>query len=205
MRPSNFLSRLLCGGLLLGIVFLFSTRPAGGQELDRVHFGLGFVANAPNQMVGVGGYVLLPHLGGIGLYVDGKGDIDSPAEDRAFEKDLTVAEVVTDPRYAGTRYLKKETSWRRSFNVALVRPLTPFLMVYGGTGYAQGERFALYDVPQGEVGRALWLRDPEADEDRLNMMFGFILRIHPMASSQVGIETQPRGVTVGLSLRLPPW
>ena len=173
--------------------------------MDRVHFGIGFVANAPNQMVGAGGYVLLPLLGGIGLYVDWKGDIESPADDRAFDKGLTAAEVVADPRYAGTNYVTRETSWRRSFNVALVRPLNPFLMVYGGAGYAQGELYALYDVPQGNIGRALWVRDPEGDEDRVNMMFGFILRMLPMISTQIGIETQPRGVTAGMSLRLPPW
>jgi hypothetical protein len=173
--------------------------------LDRVHYGFGFVANAPHQLLGAGGYVLLPYFGGIGLYVDVKGDIDSPAEDRAFDEDLTAAEVVADPRYSGTHYLKDETSWRRSYNVALVRPLTPFLMVYGGGGYSQGEQFVLFDVPQGDIGRALWVRAPEADEDHLNMILGFIVRINRMASSQIGIESQPGGVTFGLSLRLPNW
>jgi hypothetical protein len=205
MRPSNLLSRLLWGGLLLASLCLSMSRPAGGQELDRVRFGIGFVANAPSQMVGVGGYVLLPVLGGIGLYVDGKGDIDSPAEDRAFEEGLTAADVENDPRYAGTRFLEDETSWRRNYNVALVRPVNPFLMVYGGAGISQGEGYTLYDVPQGDVGRALWVRDPRGDENRVNFMVGLILRVVPSISSQLGFETQPRGFTAGLSLRLPPW
>ncbi len=205
MRPSIRLHRLLWGGLLLSSVLFLTLRPAGGQELDRVRAGIGFVANAPHQMAGAGGYILLPLWGGIGLYVDGKGDIDSPAKDRAFDEDLTAAEVMTDPRYAGTRYVKSETSWRLSFNMALVRPLNPFLMVYLGGGFSQGEAYSLYDVPQGDIGRALWVRDLEFDEDRVNIMLGLILRMSRMFSSQIGIETQPRGLTVGISLRLPPW
>ena len=93
MRPSNLLSRPLWGGLLLASVCLCTARPAGGQELDRVRFGIGYVANAPSQMVGVGGYVLLPVYGGLGLYVDVKGDIDDPSGDRAFDGSRTAEEV----------------------------------------------------------------------------------------------------------------
>jgi len=205
MRPSNLLSRPLWGGLLLASVCLCLARPVGGQELYRMRFGIGYVANAPSQMVGVGGYVLLPIYGGLGLYVDVKGDIDDPTGDRAFDGSMTAEDVEHDPRYAGTRFLKTETSWRRSYNVALVRPVNPFLMVYGGAGFSQGERYTLYDVPQGDVGRALWVRDPRGDQDRVNMMVGLILRMLPGVSSQLGLETQPRGFTAGLSLRLPRW
>ena len=205
MRPSNLLSRPLWGGLLLASVCLCMARPAGGQELDRVRFGIGYVANAPSQMVGVGGYVLLPVYGGLGLYVDVKGDIDDPSGDRAFDGSMTAEEVENDPRYAGTRFLKRETSWRRSYNVALVRPVNPYLMVYGGAGFSQGEEYALYDVPQGDAGRALWVRDPRGDQEGVNIMIGLILRVLPSVSSQLGIETQPGGVTAGLSLRLPRW
>ena len=205
MRSSNLLSRFLLLLLLLASVCLSVFRPVGGQELDQVRFGIGYVANAPNQMLGFGGYVLLPVRGGLGLYVDVKADIDSPEKDRAFDSSMTAAEVEQDPRHAGSHFLRFETSWRRSYNVALVRPLNPFLMVYGGAGFSQGERYNLYDVPQGDVGRALWVRDPRGDEDGVNMMVGMILRVLPGISSQLGIETRPRGFTAGLSLRLPPW
>jgi hypothetical protein len=186
--------------------FLLATGPAWGQELDRVRFGVGYVANAPDQMAGGGAYVLFPRWGGIGLYVDIKGDIDSPSKDRAFDKTLTAAEVVTDPRYAGTRFLREETSWRRSYNVALIRPLNPFLMVYAGGGYSQSEKYKLYDVPTAsEVGRALLVRDPDLDQNRANFMAGLILRVVPGISTQVGLETEPRGFTAGVSLRIPPW
>jgi len=205
MRPSNLLNRVLLLGLFLASVSLSVSTPVGGQELDRPHFGIGYVINGPNQMLGFGGYVVLPVLGGLGLYVDGKADIDNPSKDRAFDSSITAAEVEQDPRYAGSHFLKFETSWRRSYNVALVRPVSPFLMVYGGGGFSQGERYTLYDVPQGDVGRALWVRDPRGDEDGVNMMVGVIIRMLPSISSQLGIETRPRGFTAGLSLRLPPW
>lgn len=206
MRKTSGDRASLLGLLSLAIGSLLPTGPAWGQELEGVHFGVGFVANGPNQMAGGGAYVLFPRWGGIGLYVDVKGDIDSPSKDRAFDKTLTAAEVVADPRYAGTRFLRTETSWRRSYNVALIRPLNPFLMVYGGAGYSQNEKYKLYDVPTAsEVGRALWVRDPDLDENRVNFLAGLILRVVPGISTQVGLESEPGGFTAGVSLRIPPW
>jgi hypothetical protein len=187
------------------LLTLWTLGSASGQELDRARFGVGFVANAPSQMAGVGGYVLLPVLGGVGVYVDGKWDIDSPAGDRAFDESRTAADLEADASSAGTRFLRRETSWYRSLNLALVRPLNPFLMAYVGGGYARAKRYGLYEELVGDVGRALWVRDPRQDEDRMNLMAGLILRLVPMFSTQVGLETQPRGFTAGVSLRLPPW
>lgn len=198
----------LVGALIWWSQVLSFPSVAEGQELDRVHFGVGYVVNAPDQMAGASGYVLFPNFGGIGIYLDVKGDIDSPSGERAFDNSLTSAEVEVDPRYAGTRFLKRETSWKRSFNVALIRPLSRFMMVYGGGGLSTGEQYALYDVPTGqvgEVGRALWVRDPRGDEDRVNLMLGLILRVLPGVASQLGFETHPGGFTAGVSLRLPPW
>jgi hypothetical protein len=191
------------GAVLLFSVLICTIRPAEGQVLDTPRFGIGFVANAPDQMAGVGGYFLLPFWGGIGLYMDGKVDFDDPSDDRAFQEGVTSADLEAEGSL-GVHYLSRETSWR-SVNVAVVRPLNPFLMVYAGGGYAQGERYKLYEEVTGEVGRALWVRDPDEDEDRVNMMFGLILRMLPVISTQVGFETQPRGFTAGVSLRLPPW
>lgn len=205
MSPSNMNRILLLAVLLLGNELLRSPPHAGGQELDRIHFGIGYVANAPKQMAGGGAYVLFPDFGGIGVYVDVKGTIDSPTKERAFEEGLTYAEVLVDPRYAGTRFLRNETSWRRSYNAALVRPLNPFLMIYAGGGYSQAEDFVLLDVPQGDVGRALWVRDPDADQDGVNLMVGLFLRLLPGISTQIGFETKPKGFTAGVSLRLPSW
>lgn len=197
----------LCGLSVVGAL-PFSPSGAGGQEVDQARFGIGFVANAPRQMVGGGGYVVLPVLGGLGLYVDGKVDIDSPAKDRAFVEGLTSEEVEQDPDYSGTRFLKREMSWYRSFNAALVRPLNRFLMVYGGAGYSQGEQYALYDIPTGEVGeigRAMWVRDPRGDKNRVNVLFGAMFRLSSLVSTHFGFETEPGGVTVGVSLRIPRW
>ena len=178
---------------------------AGGQALDRMHFGVGYVANAPKQMAGGSAYVLWPHFGGIGLYVDVKGTIDSPSKDQGFEEGLDYADVLVDPRYAGTRFLRREASWRRSYNAAVIRPLNPFLMVYAGGGYSQAEGYVLLDVPSGDIGRALWVREQGRDREEVNFMAGLILRMVPGISTQVGMETKPGGFTAGISLRLPSW
>jgi hypothetical protein len=203
MRLVRLVRELPVAAFLLLWLLLVASQPAAGQILDTPRGGIGFVANAPEEMAGVGGYILLPLFGGIGFYVDGKIDIDSPADDRAFLDDVTSADLEAEGSQA-VRFLRGETSWR-GFNAGLIRPLNPFLMVYAGGGMAQGERYKLYEELTGDIGRAMWVRDPDEDEDRLNLMFGLILRLVPTFSTQIGVETQPRGFTAGVSLRLPPW
>ena len=183
--------------------------PLAGQstsppELSGPQFGIGFVANAPDAIAGAGGYVVLPVLGGLGLYLDGKFDIDDPAAALGFDGDLTVAEVEGEMENA--RFMNDEVTWR-SFNLALVRPLNPYLMVYGGAGIASAEYYSNYELLDQDniVGRGFSVRAPDKDETRVNFIFGAIFRISRMFSSQFGFETQPKGVTVGVSVRLPPW
>jgi hypothetical protein len=46
---------------------------------------------------------------------------------------------------------------------------------------------------------------PHEDENGVNFMVGGMLRMSSLLTSQFGFETKPSGVTVGMSLRLPPW
>jgi len=193
-------------GFVLGAGVGTSAGPLSAQgspgELSRAQFGIGYVANAPNLMAGAIGYVIFPVRGGIGLYVDAKLDIHNPSDDLAFQVGLTPAEV--EAELPGVRFIKRESSWR-SFNVGLVRPLNPFLMVYGGAGYSKGSHYYLYEQVTAEVGRALWVEAPDDEESRVNFMVGVFFRLTAMVSTQFGIETQPRGMTIGASLRLPRW
>jgi hypothetical protein len=95
-----------------------------------------------------------------------------------------------------------------SVNLAVVRPLTPFLMAYAGGGMARVTRYELYNVdlqdPAG-VGGVVWTENPDREETRANFMAGIIMRLTSSVSTQIGFETQPRGLTVGASLRLPKW
>lgn len=185
--------------------------PAGaaGQSTPRAlltgpQFGIGFVANAPEEMAGGSAYVVFPAMGGIGLYVDAKFDTEDSSGQRGYVPDVTAADV--ESVYGGD-FVQDEESWW-SVDVALVRPLNPYLMVYGGAGLAHKAVFRQYsldsDVEIG-VGGIAWVEDPRGEEDRVNLMAGVIFRLSRWVSTQFGVESEPRGVTIGASLRLPPW
>lgn len=172
---------------------------------DRVQFGAGYVGNAPDVLGGGMAYAIFPALGGLGVYVDAKFDIDSPENDLAFSPGLTRAEVLSDPDYQGAQFLSTDESYR-SFNIGVVRPLRPTLFLYAGGGLTQRSVYYLYSVPQqGQSDNALLVSAPDEDENKVNLMAGLILRISSVLSSQFGFETEPSGVTIGLSLRLPRW
>lgn len=190
---------------LLTATAMLLVAPGGGvaQLPDRAQFGLGYAGNAPDALGGVSAYAIWPVFGGLGLYIDAKFDIESPENDRAF--DPTRTKVTVENEVSGAQFLSSEQSFR-SFNAALVRPLSQALFIYAGGGIAQGKAYYLYNVPvQGQVGNALLVAAPDQDEDRVNLMAGVILRMSSVLSSQFGFETEPQGVTVGVSLRLPRW
>lgn len=205
MRRGNLLGGVGCA-FLLGIGLGAGAPPLCAQgspgELSRTQFGIGYVANAPALMAGGGGYVLFPFLGGIGLYVDAKFDLSNPSDDLAFRPGTTPEEL--EAEIEGVEFIKRETSWR-SFNVGLVRPVTPSLMAYGGAGYSRASYYGLYQTVTADVGRAIWVEAPDDEETRVNLLLGIFLRVTSTITTQFGFETQPRGITAGASLRLPRW
>lgn len=202
--------RVLMLLLGLGLFAGFTSHPTHAQErrrirdLDRTQFGIGFVANAPDAMTGVGGYVVFPQYGGFGIYVDAKFDYDNPSDLEEFEAGLTPTQVQAD--WEGATILEYQSSYR-SFNIALVKAVSPYLMAYAGGGIAQRSRFWEFEESSWTLGRGgiFWVEAPEEKETRTNMMIGLIMRLSSRISSQFGFETQPRGITAGISLRLPSW
>jgi hypothetical protein len=190
----------------LGVAVGVGAMPLWAQgapgELSRTQFGIGYVANAPSLMAGGGGYVLFPAWGGVGLYVDAKFDLHNPSDDVAFRPGTTPEEL--EAEIPGVEFIKRETSWR-SFNVGLVRPLTPALMAYAGAGYSRASYYRLYQEVSMDVGRAIWVEAPDDEETRVNLMLGILVRVNATITSQFGFETQPRGMSIGASLRLPRW
>jgi len=174
------------------------------RELDRTQFGIGYVANAPDEMGGVGGYVVFDKWGGIGVYVDYKWDLSSPANEEGYEEGLTAEEVPFV--VANANFLERKSSYK-GFNVALVRPISSFLMVYGGGGMAKRTRYHSYEDVSTTLGRGgvFWVESIDETGDFFNAMAGLMMRVGSRITSHFGFETAPRGVTAGLSLRLPRW
>lgn len=187
-----------CGIMLAG-------QSVAAQGPAQPHVGIGYVANAPDVMVGGAAYVVLPAFGGIGLYVDAKFPGGSPAGSRDFEEGLTPSQV--ENQVPDAEFRRRESSWQ-SFSVALIRPLNPSLMVYGGLGRFKRTEYWLYEAsPTVDLGRAgvFWVESPDDAESGVSVMVGALMRLSSLISTQFGFESRPRGFTVGMSLRLPPW
>jgi len=202
--------RLRSSCLAAGLATLATAVAAAGQAptarpLSRTQFGVGYVANAPDALLGGSFYMLLPRRGGIGLYIDAKFDAADPSGERGYDARYTSRQVAEE--VAGATFIKTEGSWK-SFNVAVMRPLTPSLVAYAGGGVARGTKYDLYNINRefgiGQGGVA-WVESPESAETRANIMAGIMMRVSARLTSQFGYETQPNGVTAGVSLRLPAW
>ena len=202
-------------GATLVLAATLQVGPAGAQNspqpLTRAHFGIGYVANAPDALLGGALYLVVPKFGpitgGIGLYVDAKFDVDDPTDGRGFNSSVTVKDILNDPDRERAEFIRSETT-AYSVNLAVVRPITPFLMAYAGGGMARRTQYELYNVTQDDpvgVGGIVWAENPEAEDTLVNLMAGILMRMTPSVTAHFGFETQPKGLTAGLSLRLPPW
>jgi hypothetical protein len=201
--------RYRSSGCLFGMAVMSAIGLAGqsvaAQGPARPHVGIGYVANAPDVMVGGVAYVVWPALGGIGLYVDAKFPGGNPSGSEDFEEGLTPGQV--ESQVPGVDFRRKESSWR-SFSVALIRPLNSSLMVYGGLSRFNRTEYWLYEAdPTVDLGRAgvFWVESPDDAESGVSVMAGALMRLSSLISTQFGFESRPKGITVGVSLRLPPW
>ena len=208
IKPVSLLAVLLIGLAMAALPLSGQSSP---RPLTRTQLGLGYTGNAPDALLGASAYVLVPRIGpldgGIGLYVDFKFDYETPEDNREFNSALTVQELLSDPTRERADYLDSESAFR-SVNLAVVRPLTPYLMAYVGGGIAMLTRYERFNLDQNDeagVGGLVVVENPERDETRGNLMVGILMRLSSLITTQFGFETQPQGLTFGGSLRLPPW
>ena len=175
--------------------------PASRAMTFEPRFGVGYVANMPNQFAGVSAHFISGFMGGLGLYVDAKFDTSSPEDEEGFEPDLTAAEV--DDQFADQRF-HSEASWR-SVNVALMRPIAPQFVVYAGAGIANGKQYHEYIDVEGNRGVEgfYWVHDEEESGSEVNLLGGAMFQLTRNIAFQVGVESQPVGFSVGASYLLP--
>jgi hypothetical protein len=181
----------------LGLVSAGATSsPASAQ--GPLRFGVGYVANTPDLLGGVGGHVVFPAFGGLGVFADVKFDWESPSRESEFRDNMTAAEVL---QVEGVRPVRSSDSWR-SYNIGLVRPVLPSLKLYAGAGYAVRTRYRFFFDPDEELGEFgfIWVESPGEEKTTVNALFGGFMRVSRVVSFQIGIETAPRGLTVGVML-----
>lgn len=171
--------------------------PVSAQGMTR--YGIGYVANTPDLLAGVGGHVVFPVFGGLGIFADVKFDVESPSREAEFRSTMTALEVQNE--IEGVEFLSLGDSWR-TYNIGLVRPLLPSLKLYAGAGYAVRTRYRFFYDSSEEVGEFgfIWVEAPEEEKTTVNVLFGGFMRVSRVVSFQIGIETAPRGLTVGVML-----
>ena len=208
MSPTSTVSALTSGlacALLLALTGAQLSGQADPPVITTTQFGIGYVANAPDLLLGGSAYVILPKWGGIGLYVDAKFDSSAPSDERGYDATVTAADV--EGEVEGSAFNRAESTWW-SANAAVVRPFTRYFAAYIGGGVVTRTVFKLYTVPLDApvgFGGVVWAEDPRDEETGFNFMIGGITRMTSHVSAQFGYETQPGGVTAGLSLRIPRW
>lgn len=179
-------------------------RIAPGQGFENLpRLGIGYVANAPNILTGASAYTVLDVFGGLGLYVDGKMNLQTPEDERDFVGDLTVSQVEAFP---GQEADRDERSWW-SVNAALIRPLSPEFMVYLGAGWAYEGVYWRYRDVNGvlDIGTLgwYWVQDDRSSGYTVNVLAGMFFRMSENVAFQFGLEAVPNGVTVGGSYSFP--
>jgi len=191
-------------GVLVAALLLWGPAPATAQGIldfeESSNWFVGYVVNAPHQLLGFGTMATFQELGGFGIYVDAKFSIDSPARDRAFIGGMTPEDVEQEPNVI---FFRDDSAWT-AVNVALVKGLSEELALYAGAGYSQRREYTEYlDENQelGEFGR-FWIRDSARDETHTNFIGGAFFRVSNRIVFQFGVEAAPAGFTAGMHIRL---
>lgn len=199
LRPVVLLMGLLCSIASVGMAQ--SEPESEARFLERPFVGLGYVANAPEQLAGVGIVATHPALRHWGGYVNFKWSPDSPKNRTNYDPTMTSHDVEEEYR---DEFVSFDIVWS-SISVAVARTIRPQLTVYAGAGYAHSEGFdQFFDENQdrGEQGY-YWVTHPEDEETKVNFLVGMFLRAGSYFAFQFGLETAPKGFTVGGSFVLP--
>jgi hypothetical protein len=196
LRPPVVVALSLLWGVSSGAA------PVGAQSLSWSRFGIGYAVDAPSMMAGVGAYVLFPALHGWGLYADAKFDISSPAHDPYF---LHMTAQQVQDSVQNVQYRNHQESWQ-GFDLAVIRPVTPALMLYVGGGYAKRRVYDYFWDPAQNLGQLglFWAQATDETTTTLNFMFGGFFRMGRYLAFQTGIEFRPLGFSLGGFLKFPP-
>jgi hypothetical protein len=175
--------------------------PGAQSRVMEPRFGIGYVVNMPNQYAGASVHVLTEFMGGFGVYVDAKFDTSSPEDEPGYLDSLTAAEV--DER-VGDQLFHSDASWK-SVNVAILRAVGPQFAVYAGAGLSNGTQYRQYLDENGRTGNFgyYWVRDEENSGSEVNVLFGGIFQLTRAFGFQLGFDTRPRGIALGITYLVP--
>lgn len=158
---------------------------------------IGYVANAPDQLLGAGAAWLPSFLGGWGLYLDAKQDAESPGDESDFLRDRTAEEAAA----SGDERRVTRNSYR-NVNLAVVRAFRPDVVLYLGGGISDESVYSEFFDPDQELGNFghYWVEHADSGGLRPNLLGGIFFRLARNVTAQFGAEAVPSGFTVGVHL-----
>lgn len=178
---------------------LATASPALAQVDDSPGMlGVGYVANAPQMLLGGTVWAVIPGLNGWGIYLDAKMDPEDPIGDGVLFSNMTRADV--DEQWPSDLEFVSDERWR-GFSVAAMKQLSDEMVLYAGGGYSEETVYQQYFDSQENRGVLgwYWVEDPDESRSGLNLVVGGMLRIAESVRIQFGGETVPMGFTIGLS------
>lgn len=185
MKKTLLIALLLCGGSLL---------PAQAQneaQNPNATFSIHAVSNITRAPVGVG--IHWSRRGKLGGYIEARVS-ESGEPENSYLPGLNEQTVID----AGNLRLRERESWR-IINAGVTYGVDERMSVFGGIGFSSGASYNRYDDPNSTFnnGNAFWV----TDEDRgggLNLNGGIVFRFNPSLVAEVGLDTRPFGLTLGL-------
>jgi hypothetical protein len=167
------------------------------------HVGIGYVASVPVTALGFSALYMTPKLfRGAGVFADVKVTTSSPGSSPFYLSNVTVDQA--ENTYADRLY-DQQSDWT-TIDVGVVYAITQEFALYGGAGYSKETHYRQYfddTQTRGDFG-FYWVSDPAASGTRINALGGALVRFSRFLLFQLGGESAPRAVNVGITLMFAP-
>jgi hypothetical protein len=174
--------------------------PTGTPDIRMVPYsGLGYSANLPGVITGLGIFHLEPRWG-LGVFANVHYSLDSPEGDAFFFDDRTAEEARDDAHMA-----LREREVYRSVSAGVIWPFDPEIAAYVGLGFTRERIFEEFEDPLQEMGDFghYWVEDPTQERDGVNVTAGLFFQAGRHLFFRVGGELFPLGGSLGVYAAIP--
>lgn len=176
-----------------------AARREGPNLRTTSYLGLGYVASVPITPLGFSLLVVSPKVfRGAGVYGDVKLTTSSAGSDPYYLPGVSVADA--EITYGDLLY-EQRSDWL-TIDLAMVYAITGEFAVYAGAGYSREKHFRQYfddTQSRGDLG-FYWISDPAESGTRVNVLGGALVRLRHFLYFQMGVESAPRAVNLGLTV-----
>ncbi|MFC1500546.1 hypothetical protein ACFL6T_05995 [Candidatus Zixiibacteriota bacterium] len=181
--------------LICGANTAVSAQQGSGQE-ERPRISFGYAANIPSQSVGISFFIL--NISRMGLYLDVKLTYTDPSTSDDFHQNISISQV---EGWGDTMRNDRDT-WS-SLNLGATLPLAAPLYGYIGCGITAFSQYQQYFDPTYRLGPngLYWIESSR--KMHINLLAGVLVIIDRTLTLQLGIESDPKGISAGLAFTIP--